>query len=135
MGDESGEASGVGILLVEDEELARTSLSRMLSLKFPAHPVYTAENGQAGLELYRRHLPKLVITDINMPQLNGIEMAHAIRGHDPQTQIILLSAHSEAEHRQDAARIGDDVHYVLKPTDRKELFAVMGRCLERLAKP
>jgi YesN/AraC family two-component response regulator len=126
------EKGGIGILLVEDEETARASLSRMLSLKFPGIRLYLAENGRSGLDLYRQHLPELVITDINMPQMNGIEMAGAIREVAPKAQIIVLTAHSETRFRLDAEELGID-HYVLKPVDRHELFAVVGQCLEQIA--
>jgi two-component system, sensor histidine kinase and response regulator len=120
----------LSLLLVEDEEPARASLRRMLSLKFPELVIHTAENGLAGLELYRRCLPELVITDIRMPQLNGIEMAQAIRAMSPQAQIIVLSAHSDSRFRDDAANTGV-ARYLLKPVDGRELFAAVEGCLER----
>lgn len=122
---------GLSILLVEDEEIARGSLSRMLTMKFPGVRLFTAENGRSGLDLFREHLPALVITDINMPQLNGIEMAGEIRAGHPQAQIIFLSAHSETKFLRDAENIGIP-HYVMKPVDRHELFALIGRCLPQL---
>jgi YesN/AraC family two-component response regulator len=119
------------ILLVEDEEIARASLGRMLGMKFPQARLHTAENGRVGLELFREHRPRLVITDINMPQLNGIEMAREIKADSPETEIIFLSAHSEAAFLRDAGDIGIP-HYVMKPVDRHELFAVVGACIERV---
>src|SRR5690242_12740645 len=88
--------SGISILLVEDEEVARATLSRMLAMKYPGAKIYAAENGRSGLELYRLHLPDLVISDINMPYLSGIEMAREIRAEDGLAQLIFLTAHSEA---------------------------------------
>jgi YesN/AraC family two-component response regulator len=127
----SESATGLSILLVEDEEIARGSLGRMLAMKFPEARLYTAENGRAGLELFREHLPQLVITDINMPQLNGIEMAGQIRATHPDVKIIFLSAHSEAKFLRDAENIGIP-HYVMKPVDRYELFTAIGSCLDQL---
>jgi YesN/AraC family two-component response regulator len=126
--ENSGEFS---ILLVEDEEIARGSLSRMLAMKFPEATLYTAENGRIGLELFREHQPELVITDINMPQLNGIQMAGAIRASHPRAQIIFLSAHSEAKFLREAEATGTP-HYVMKPVDRHELFSVIGNCLQQM---
>lgn len=122
-------SADISILLVEDDETARTSLGRMLSMKYPGITVYTAENGKNGLELYREHVPELVISDISMPQLNGIDMAKEIRAGDPRARIIFLSAHSETKYLHDAKEIGIP-HYVLKPIDRHELFAAIGSCLE-----
>lgn len=128
----SADKTEVSILLVEDEELARMSLGRMLALKFPGIGLHVAENGRAGLDLYRRHLPELVITDIYMPLLNGIEMASAIRAHDPEALIIVMSAHNDSRYQLEASKLGVD-HYVLKPIDRHSLFAVIDSCLERLS--
>lgn len=112
----------LSILVVEDEKLTRDSLTRILSLRYPGMPVYSAENGRVGLELYRLYLPRLVVTDINMPQLSGIEMAREIRAESPGAQLIFLSAHSDACYRADAALIGN-VDYVLKPIDGRDLLA------------
>jgi two-component system, sensor histidine kinase and response regulator len=120
----------LSLLLVEDEAPARASLRRMLSLKFPELVIHTAENGLAGLELYRECLPELVITDIRMPKLDGIEMAKAIREISPQAQIIVLSAHSDSRYRDNAAGTGVS-RYLLKPVDGRELFDAVERCLER----
>jgi YesN/AraC family two-component response regulator len=125
----SNDDSGIRMLLVEDEEVARLTLGRMLTMKYPGAKIFTAENGRRGLELYRLHLPDLVISDINMPYLTGIEMARDIRREDQFAQVIFLTAHSEARQLMEAQSIGVP-HYVLKPVDRNELFSAIARCLE-----
>jgi YesN/AraC family two-component response regulator len=124
------DAAELSVLVVEDEDTTRASLKRMLSFGFPDVVIHTAENGRAGLELYRRYLPDLVITDIRMPLMNGIEMAQAIRSESPDAQIIVLSAHSDTDHLVDAAESGV-TNYLLKPVDRHRLFAAVGRSLLR----
>ncbi|MCM0083766.1 response regulator [Geomonas sp. Red32] len=114
------------ILLVEDDQAARETMERMLGMKFPGVAIHAAENGQQGLELFRRHRPSLVITDINMPVLNGIEMARAIRAEAPGTVVIAISAHSETTCRRDAEQSGVS-EYIIKPVDRHQLFDVVGR--------
>ena len=128
--EEAPEGKGaLSMLLVEDEEIARSSLGRMLALKFPGVRIHTADNGLSGLQLYREHRPEVVITDINMPQSNGIEMAGRIRSESPQAQIIFLSAHSEMSYLINARNLGIP-HYVMKPVDRHELFALVEGCLQ-----
>jgi len=119
----------LSVLLVEDEEIARSSLSRMLTLKYPGWCLYTADNGRSGLDLYLEHRPWLVLTDINMPDTSGLEMAGEIRACDPQAQIVFLSAHSEASYLGEARKLGGS-HYVMKPVDRHELFSVIESCLK-----
>jgi DNA-binding NtrC family response regulator len=122
-------ASESGILLVEDDVIARTSLSQLLSVKFRGIPFHCAEDGESGLALYRQHLPRVVITDIGLPLLNGIELARAIRVDRPQARIIVLSAHSDSRCLLATAELAD-IHFVFKPTDINELFAVVRRCFE-----
>lgn len=119
----------IGILVVEDEEQARETLSLMLTMRFPGIKLYTAENGRIGLELYRRHLPELVITDINMPQMNGMEMARTIHKVDPTVSIIVMSAHN-VQDQLDVVELAI-AHFVPKPIDRDSLFAAVSCCLER----
>lgn len=127
LNEKKGEQS---VLLVEDEEGARICLGRMLGLRFPEVVIYAAENGRTGLDLYRRHLPDLVITDISLPEMNGIELAQAIRAQNPEARLIALSAHSDTDHLVDAAESGV-TDYIMKPVDQQKLFAAIGRCLVR----
>ncbi|HJV67367.1 MAG TPA: response regulator [Geomonas sp.] len=112
------------ILLVEDEEIARASLVRLLGMQFPGVALHSAADGVGGLEQFRLHLPELVITDVNMPRLNGLEMARAILAEAPATRIIVLTAYSHSDYRRSAADIGIS-HYLVKPVDRHELFAAV----------
>lgn len=116
------------VLLVEDEEGARICLGRLLGMKFPEVVIYAADNGRMGLDLYRRHMPDLVITDISLPEMNGIELAQAIRAQNPEARLIALSAHSDTDHLVDAAESGV-IDYIMKPVDQQKLFAAVGRCL------
>ena len=85
------------ILLVEDEPISRELLAKILRIKFPGRAVFTAENGQAGLELFRSRLPAIVLTDIRMPVMDGTALGREIRRLCPQTGIIALTAHSNME--------------------------------------
>ena len=65
----------VALLFVEDEIEARDMLTRMLGLNYPGLRIYLAENGVVGLEQFRELSPQIVMTDINMPLMNGIALA------------------------------------------------------------
>lgn len=122
----------VSLLLVEDEIEAREMLGRMLALNYPGLKIYSADDGAAGLELYRQVKPEVVVTDINMPHMNGIVMAREIKQLDPDVTIVAVTAHSETGYLLNAIEIGMD-HYVLKPVNYPELFRVLDRIGEKIA--
>jgi diguanylate cyclase (GGDEF)-like protein len=102
------------ILYVEDESEVREELTRFLQ-RFSSH-VITAENGEEGLELFRTHAPQIVITDIKMPKMNGIDMANKIKDISPDQSIIFTSAHGDNGYFLDAINMQVD-GYILKPVD------------------
>ena len=121
----------VSILLVEDESDTREILSRMLTIKLSGIRLFCAENGKSGLELYREHRPDLVITDINMPLMDGLSMAGAIREQHPEAHIIVLTAYNDSHYLLNAIEAGI-THYVLKPINQRKLFASIDQCLESI---
>ena len=123
------------ILLVEDEEVALKLLGSILARKFPEAVLYCASNGRTGLEIFRERRPDIVITDINMPEMSGIQMAGHIRVINPLAKIIVLSAGSGAANPEPAAGKGVAIdHYIYKPVDFKVLFAAVEECLAGTAR-
>ena len=104
----------ISILYVEDEENIRVMLSRFIQ-RFCTQ-LYTAENGSVALELYKKHSPDIIISDIRMPIMNGLEMAKEIKKINSQQIIIFISAHSESEFLFEAINMQAD-GYILKPVD------------------
>src|SRR5574340_1476985 len=117
----------ISILYVEDEELTRSAVSRMLKRR--VLNVYEAENGQEGLNLYRQHRPDIVISDIRMPVLDGMEMAKEIKALDKNSKIILTTAHSDASVLINSIDVGID-KYIMKPLDMAVLFSSVEKCAE-----
>jgi len=125
------DVSGIALLYVEDEAEARSMVSRMLLMNYPKLTLYAAENGQAGLASYREHLPEIIVTDINMPVMDGIRMSREIKSSNPEALIIAVTAHSDTSYLMNAIDIGIN-HYVLKPINYDELFRVIDKTLEQL---
>jgi diguanylate cyclase (GGDEF)-like protein/PAS domain S-box-containing protein len=125
------EIRDVALLNVEDEPDARDMLSRMLAMNYPGLQLHVAENGVVGLELFREHRPDIVMTDINMPVMNGIQMAREIKAIDPEAVIVAVTAHSDTSYLLSAIEIGIH-HYVLKPVNYSELFGVLDKILEKI---
>ncbi|HTP65833.1 MAG TPA: response regulator [Geobacteraceae bacterium] len=115
-------------LYVEDDPVTRDIMTKIIRMRLPQIDLFTAENGEAGLELYKRHTPDLVITDVSMPVMDGISMAAEIRALNPRAVIIVISAYSNTEYLIDSIEIGV-CHYVLKPIDFEKFFATIDKCL------
>jgi len=123
------------ILIVEDDPSSGGVLARMLGKRFPGSMVHCASNGKEGLEMFGRYLPNIVITDIWMPELSGVEMAQIISSISAETRFILITADYSTAARLVAQGAGFEVdRYLLKPIDFELLFAAILRCKDNLAR-
>lgn len=103
----------VRVLIVDDEEPLRTRL-RMLDWKFlGATVVGEAEDGEEALEKCYKLNPDIVLLDITMPVMNGIQLLKQLKFKLPHIQVILLTCHNEFEYAQDAIKLGA-LDYLLK---------------------
>jgi DNA-binding NarL/FixJ family response regulator len=115
------------LLLVEDDKQACEMVARIVALKFPECTIYTAENGKIGLELFREHTPDLVVTDINMPEMDGIEMAREIKTINPNAAYIVLSARNDKYNVDKFKEIGYCA-FLMKPLDFMDLLEAIKHC-------
>jgi two-component system, cell cycle sensor histidine kinase and response regulator CckA len=122
----------ISLLYVEDDPVTRETICTVLAKKFPAMSIHTAENGEAGLALFREHRPDIVLTDISMPVMDGIQMARSIRCLNPASNIIVATAISDTHHLLEAIQIGIS-RYVLKPIDFSMLFEALYDCIFRIS--
>lgn len=107
------------ILCVEDDDGVRDNLVLFLKRRFKE--VYEAKDGLEGLEKYNQYLPDIVMTDIQMPKLNGLEMSKRIREQNWLVPIIVVSAFEDLEYLKEAIEIGIG-SYVTKPVDSERLI-------------
>lgn len=115
------------ILSVEDDEEIQQQLSLFLKTKVGA--LYTALDGQKGFELYLQYKPNIIITDIRMPSMDGLEMAKIIREIDPNVPIIITTAFSEKEYIKTSDDLGIN-EYVEKPINPYLLLNIIIKCLK-----
>ncbi len=115
------------ILFVDDDIDTREAIVGILSIYFKK--VYIASQGQEGLEYYKEYNPDIVLSDIQMPILNGIEMCKEIKNINPKQEIVLFTAFNEPEYLKQAVNFGIS-KYILKPLDEKQFF----EALESIAK-
>jgi len=115
------------LLIAEDDGFVCMAVSRVIAREFPESTVYTAENGRTGLELFKEHTPEIVITDINMPLMNGIEMAGEIKSIRPDTKFVVVTGYGDKDHLERFSEIGF-VDYLVKPLDFLKLFNAIEKC-------
>jgi YesN/AraC family two-component response regulator len=124
----------ISMLLVEDEELTMKPLTTILTKKFPYITLYTANNGRTGLELFKTHTPDIVITDINMPEMDGLKMTGKIRAIKPGTQFIVITSGTRGLALETSVEKEFEIgHYLVKPVSLEALFAAIEQCLDGVA--
>lgn len=110
------------LLIVDDEQIIRESMSKIIDYPSLGYELIgTAKNGMKAYDIICDEYPDVVITDIRMPILNGLELIEKARKTDQQIVFILLSGYGEFEYAQKAMRFGVH-HYLLKPTRKQELI-------------
>lgn len=121
--------SNLSVLYAEDEVGVRQNVSEMLSLFFKN--VYLADNGLDAYELFLEKTPDLIITDVKMPIMDGLELSKCIREKDKKAQIIIISAHTEIDYMLDAIELSL-VRYIVKPITETKLIEALDKFLNSL---
>ncbi len=116
------------VLLVEDEEKLASLLKNAIGDNF--YSFHVSPNGEEGLEKFKTLSPDIVITDIMMPRMDGLEMSKEIRVLDADVPIIILSAFSETDKFLNAIDVGV-VKYLIKPFDPDELLEYIDSLSEK----
>lgn len=117
-----GQRYNISILFVDDNETIRQLYRRILE-KHVNH-LYIAENGFHGLKLYQKYKPDLVITDMMMPVMNGLEMVKEIKKIAPEAKFVVMSAYSEKDSFVESIHLGVD-GYLMKPVEAKKLLSLI----------
>ncbi len=116
------ELKEIEILYVEDEDIIRESLASLISRHIKK--LHIAENGEEGLKMYKELSPDVVITDIQMPIKNGLDMAKEIKEINKDARIILTTAFGDSEYL--LAAIDLEINgYMIKPINRNRLFSLL----------
>ncbi len=117
------------ILLAEDEERVRESFKKVLLLY--VSDVYTASDGEEAYEKYQELKPDIIITDIKMPKLNGLEFIKKVRIKDDYTPIVVTSAYADQDLLLESIKLSL-VEYVIKPMKEKDLNRILMECAKIL---
>lgn len=119
------------VLIVDDEAIVLESVSQVLKSHFGDMQIETARNSREGLIKVEHFRPNIIMTDIKMPGMNGIEFIERIRKVDKIVKIIIVSAHDHFEFAKEAVRFGVE-DYVLKPLSKNRLIELITSISEKV---
>jgi len=118
----------ITVLAIEDDPAILRGLSD--NLRFEGYEVVTATDGETGYHLQRQRKPDLILLDLMLPRMSGLELCRKLRGEGIQTPILMLTARGQTADKVTGLKIGAD-DYVTKPFDMQELMARVEALLRR----
>jgi len=124
-------ANNYTVLYVEDDLEIQQEMVRYMRQFFKK--IVSADDGLAGLEAYQKESFDLIVTDLSMPKMNGLEMLEKIRAIHKDQLVLITSAHSESEYMIKAIKIGID-GYIIKPFDYEQLNYELFKTVEKIEK-
>ena len=118
------------LLIVDDEQ----SYRQLLSLVFEGngHTIRTASNGREAVEMLRQEPADLIISDVKMPDMDGIALLQAVREFLPDVAVVMMTAFASVETAREAFKLGAD-DFIQKPFDVEELKLIVKKALEKQA--
>ncbi len=120
-------------ILVIDDEKPTLSMFRLFLTAY-GYEVYTAEDGEKGLELFHEVRPEIVFTDIRMPGLDGLEVLRLIRKTGIASEVIIITGHGDMEKAVEALDL-DASDFINKPVERRALSSALARAEKRRQMP
>jgi len=114
----------ITILLADDHSIVRSGLRALLTTISSFKVIAEASNGEETLTMAEHHSPDVIILDVSMPKLNGIETARLLRQRKLRSKILILSMHDNEEYIHQAIRAGAD-GYLLKNAEKKEIVSAI----------
>ena len=117
------------VLFIDDEEGIRKIFS--ILLRKEGYQVFTAESGEEGLKIFEQEIPPIVITDIKMPGMDGIEVLRRIKGINPGAEVIIITGHGDMDSAIEALKL-DASDFLPKPVKDEALLVALKRAREKL---
>lgn len=127
---ETGRQSGLNILIVDDEQDFARGLARLIAGRFPESRVETAQSGKEALQVLAKRKVHLMITDLRMPEMNGMQLLAESLALLPSLSMVVLSAYGTIETAVEALHVGA-YDFLTKPIEPEQLFRVVAKGLER----
>lgn len=119
----------LSILYIEDEKDIRVNIVK--TLKYVCRDIYEAENPIEGMKLYEKYKPDIILTDVNMPQMDGIEFVKMVREKDLKTPIIVITAYKDEHYLMEAIKLHLE-DYIVKPFVYSDLIEILYKCTKKI---
>lgn len=120
------------LLIIEDEELVRRGIASLIDYKnLGIGKVIEAENGELAWKIIRDTRPDIILSDINMPNMDGISLAQKVKEFYPNTHIIFITGYDYFDYAVSALKLGAD-DYVLKPISKKDVEKILVNVTKKL---
>jgi DNA-binding response OmpR family regulator len=119
------------VLFAEDDKIMREQITEVLEMLFKK--VFLAVDGEQACQLYLDESPDIIISDINMPKMNGLEFINRVRQTDYEIPVVLLTSFTEQNMLMQAANLSID-GYIIKPVELKTLIATINKAIKRMQK-
>jgi len=121
----------LSLLIVEDDKTVLDIFGRMLAKKFPGITINTAENGIKGVQCFKEHTPDIIITDLDMPGMDGFQMAREIKGIKADVKFIVLTGYNDEFTLEQISETGI-YGFMVKPINFGKLFVLVERCIDEI---
>jgi two-component system, response regulator YesN len=121
----------IKLLIVDDEQVEREGMQAILELEFPELVIEQAKNGQMAIELTNEFEPDLILMDIKMPGMNGLEAVEHISAEHPMIQFIMVTAYDTTDYLRQAIKLGVK-DYLLKPSKASEITETVGKVIRKI---
>src|SRR3982751_2676449 len=128
-GDNSSETTPAKVLIADDHGLVREGTRAMLKGEPDLEVIAEAKNGREALELCRELCPDLVLMDIRMPEMDGLEATRRVKEEFATTSVLIMTSHENPDYLLEAVRAGT-AGYVLKKSTKRELLSVVRNVLQ-----
>jgi len=121
------------LLIVDDEYIIRKGIVSFVNFsELNINAVLEASNGITALEIFKQELPDLILADINMPKLNGLEFAAACKSIKPDVKICIVTGYDYFDYAVTALKLGVD-DYILKPASKKDISEVLAKLINKIS--
>ncbi|WP_246552433.1 response regulator transcription factor [Vallitalea pronyensis] len=120
------------LLIVDDEPIVRKGIRSFVDFEaLSIDHVFEASNGSEALTIFKKELPHMVLADINMPKMNGLDFAALAKEVKPDVKIAVITGYDYFDYAVKALKTGID-DYILKPVSRKDIFELLQKLVDKL---
>lgn len=120
------------LLIVDDEPIIRRGIKSLVDFEqLKITEVFEASNGEMALKLFKEHLPDLVLADINMPKMNGLEFTEKAKAIKSDTKIALITGYDYFDYAHKAIKLGVD-DYILKPVSKSDIEQLLAKLTQAI---